>query len=160
MALALQVANLVRQKTYMSIRTPGVFYELKALFLHLASNKQNPDLQLVNIDGTVVSSDGGAADQVIANASCTLYAVYLFKDGTVATWFKLTDNATTGASNGSADFSTVVTAKGEEDLFTWPSGHQFVNGITIREDTTAIGSTRTLRANEIDGFVIIGAPNS
>lgn len=157
MSLSLQSANLVRQKTYMSVRNGGIFMELKALFLHLASNKSNPDLQLVNIDGGATASDGGnTASQVAANVACTLYAVYAKKTGAVATWLKVTDNATTATTNGGADFSTVLTVAKDETLFTWPTGHAMANGITYTEDTTATGSTLNLLANRIDGFIIFG----
>jgi hypothetical protein len=159
MSLSTQSANLVRQKTYMINRNPGVFYALKALFLHLACNKNNPDLQLVNIDGTSLASDGGAAaDQVIANVACTLYAIYLLKRGSVATSFKMNDSATATVGDGTdTGPNFVVTTLAEEDLFLLPSGHAMANGIAISEDTTQTGDTATLKANRIDGFFIISA---
>lgn len=158
MAISTQNANLVRQKTFMINRNPGVFYALKALFLHLAANKSNPDLQLVNIDGGATASDSGnTANQVVANAACTLYCVYLKKTGATGTWFKLTDNATTATTNGGADLSQKVTTANEEVLFLYPTGHAMANGITYTEDTTATGSTLNVLANRIDGFVILGA---
>ena len=160
MSLSLQNANLPRQKTYMINRNPGVFYELKALFLHLAANKGNPDLQLVNLDGTFLASDGGNnANQVIADSPCTLYAIYGKKFGTVATWLKYNDSATVTVGDGS-DTATVKWSNataGEERLFTFPVGQVYANGIAVAENTTALATTKTLKANRIDGFFLIGA---
>lgn len=157
MAISTQNANLVRQKTFMINRNPGVFYALKAFFLHLAANKGNPDLQLVNVDGTSMASDGGAADQVIANAACTLYAVYLKKVGSTAVWFKVGDSATVAAGDGTDVLTHKLTTLAQEDLLLYPTGMAFANGISIEEDTTSTGTTRTLAANRADGFIILGA---
>lgn len=158
-AVTTQAANLVRQKTYMINDNPGVFYALKALFLHLATNKGNPDLQIVNVDGTFVSSDGGAnANEVVVSSAGNLFALYLKQRGLAAeTWFKWTDNATTCTTNGGADFTygfnnAVVK---EEVLFLHPVGRTFANGVTMTENTTATGSTLTLKANRLDGYFII-----
>lgn len=157
MAITTESANRVRQKTYMINRNAGVFYALKALFLHLAANKGNPDLQIVNIDGNATASDGGnVASQVVANAACTLYAIYLKKSGAALTVFKGTDNATT-ASSTAEDVECSMTTKSEENLLLFPSGHACANGFTYTENTTQSGSTLNLLANRIDGFVILGA---
>jgi hypothetical protein len=160
MAITLENANLTRQRAYFQSgeRTSGIFYLLKSFFLHLAANKGNPNLQLVNIDGNLTASDGSnTTSNVAANAACTLYLIYLRKKGTVATWFKATDNATTATTNGGADITQVVTTSADEVLLTYPTGHSMVNGITYTENTTATGSTGQLLANRIDGFIILGA---
>lgn len=158
MALTLEAANRVRQKTLAFSRNAGVYRELFAFFLHMAANKGNPDLQIVNVDGTSMSSDGGAASQVIANVAGTLYIIYLKKTGTVATSFKANDNASTAAGDGTdTGPNQVITTAAEEVLFTYPTGHALANGLTIREDTTQTGTTRTLKANRLDGFIIVGA---
>lgn len=156
-ALTTESANRVRQKTYMVNRNAGVFYALKALFLHLAANLSNPDLQLVNIDGTSMSSDGGAAQQVVVSSACSIYAIYTKKTGSVANWFKLTDHATTCQTNGTEDFHARTTTAAEERLYLFPSKFAMANGITIDENTTATGATETLKANRQDGFFILGA---
>lgn len=160
MALTLESANRVRQKTFAFSRNPGIFYLLKALFLHFAANKSNSiQLQLVNVDGTSMSSDGGAAQQVVANVACTLYAIYLITrtTGPTTTWFKLTDNASTCTTNGGEDIHYAFKAKSEERLYVAPIGHAMSNGITIDENTTATGGTETLKANRLDGFIILGS---
>lgn len=158
MALTTQNANLVRQKTFMINRNAGVFYALKALFLHLAANKGNPDLFLKNIDGTYSASDGGNnASQVLVDAACTLYAIYVKKSGSTATFLKVSNHASTASTDGTEDLSYKVTTSAEEDLFLFPSGRALATGLTITENTTATGSTLTLAANRLDGFVIVGA---
>ncbi len=157
MAFTASNANLVRQKTYMINRNPGVFYALKALFLNLAANKGNPDLQLVNIDGLLNASDGGAAENIVCAGACHLYAVYGKKTGTTTTYLKFTNNATTAATDGSQELTIPFTDKGEENLIIFPNPHTFGTGITVSADTTVTGSTDTLKANRVDGFAIIGA---
>lgn len=158
MALTTISANLVRQKTYMNVRTPGVFYALKALFLHLVANKGNPDLFLKNIDGTYSSSDGGnTASQVLVDAACTVYAIWLKKTGSTATWMKFSNHASTASTDGTEDLSYKLTTSAEEDLFLFPSGRAFSTGVTMTENTAATTSTLTLLANKVDGFIIVGA---
>lgn len=164
MALSLQTANLVRQKTYMINRNPGVFYALKALFLHLAANRGNPDLQIVNVDGTNLASDGGnTTPQVVANVACTLYALYLKKLGATQTWFKLNDSASTVTGNGTDTMTFALNTTDQagdtskfEYLFLYPQGYSMANGLCVTEQTTATGTTQTLKANRADGFIIIG----
>lgn len=166
MALTLQAANLVRQKAMItagtvsgSVANPqAILWALKALFMHLASNKQNPDLKIVFIDGGATASDSGnTASQVVSDSACTLYAILLKKTGTTATWFKITNHATTATTDGTEDFSYKLTDAGEVDLFLFPFGRALSTGLTYTEDTTATGSTLNLLANRIDGFVIVGA---
>jgi len=157
MALTLEAANRVRQKTYMFARNPGVYYSLQKFFLHLSTNKGNPDLQIVNVDGTSTASDGSAADLVIANAAGNLFAIYLIQRGTTAVWFQAKDNATSTSKDGTDDLSTKfgnATTK-EETLFLYPVGKTLANGLTVSETTTATGAVRTLKANRLDGFIII-----
>ena len=153
----LTTAQLVRQQTYASNRLPGVFYGLKALFLSLAANQGNPNLFLWNIDGTYSSSDGGNnASQVVSSVACHLYAIYLYKNGTTVTWFKATDNATTATTNGGQNIQQAMTTAKDQYLFTYPTGFALANGLTITENTTATGSTLTVKANNITGFIILG----
>lgn len=164
MALTVSSANLARQKVYLTIgngtstlpNSPFNFYALKALFLHLAANKGNPDLFYKNIDGAVHSSDGTATvSQVLVDAACTLYAVFLRKRGSTETVLKASNNATTAATDGTQDLAFALTAAGTE-LIVYPDGRAFSTGLTVTEDTTRTGSTLTLAANRIDGFVIVG----
>lgn len=168
MAVAPVNANIARQKAYNfvyaaspatlgTIDSPFNFYAVKALFLHLAVNKNNPDLQFIPIDGAFSSSDGGAnASQVLVAGASTLYAVFLRKRGTTETIFKASNNATTAATDGTQDLAFALTAAGTE-VIVYPDGRALATGLTVTENTTRTGSTLTLLANRIDGFVIVGA---
>lgn len=169
MAVSTESAGRVRQKAYQAVYafgtgqtastncSPYLYYSLKALFLHLAANKGNPDLQYVNVDGTLSSSDGGnSASQVLVNGACTLYAVYLRKTGTTEVVFKLSNNASTAATDGTQDGAIALTAAGSV-VEVYPDGRALSTGLTVTENTTRTGSTLTLKANRADGFVIVSA---
>lgn len=166
MALSLQAGNLVWQKVKNALSTTNIaskgaspatqeaFLDLKK---YIAQDLRNIQLQFVPIDGTYNSSDGGNnVSQVLANAACTLYGIYLFKSGSTETIFKFSDNATTAATNGTQYGAIAKTAAG--DVFEiYPDGQALSSGLTVTEDTTRTGSTLTLLANQMSGFVVIGA---
>ena len=166
MALVTESAGRVRQKAFESTYgigtttipvSPFNYYALKSFFLHLAANKGNPDLFYKNIDGAYNSSDGGNnVSQILLDAAATLYAVFLRKRGTTETILKGSNNATTAATDGTQELAFAMTAAGTELIF-YPDGRALATGLTVTEDTTRTGSTLTLLANRIDGFVIIGA---
>lgn len=157
MAISTASANLARQKTYMINRNAGVFFALKGLFLHLAANKGNPDLQLVNVNSSLTGSDGTNADQVIADAACSIYAIYLKKRATATgVWFKASDHATV-ASATAGEVTQEGNTASQEHLLLYPNGWAQGTGFTIRQDTTAAGNTRSLLANGFDGFILLGA---
>lgn len=148
-------ANLVRQKTYMTKRNPGVFFALKALFLHLAV-KGVTDLSYTNIDPYTAASDGtNAVQQVIAAAANTLYAIYLKKGtGSTVSYVKVTNHAATGQTNGTGDLDYAITTALEENLLLWPNGHSLSAGLVISQNTAATGSTNSLLIDCCSGFVI------
>lgn len=158
MALSLESANKVRQKTRMFNLNPGVFYGLKALFLHLAANKGNPDLQFVPFSGTEVASDGSNADKVIADAACKIYAFYAKKRATAtATWFKGQDHAS-AATPTDPTYLREFNESGQVVFELYPDGYAQGTGWTVEQSTDDItGSTRTLAADSVDGFYILGA---
>lgn len=158
MALSLQSAGIVRQKARSITRNPGIYRVLQALFMHLASNKGNPDLQWVPWSGTELGSDGGNADKVLADAACRVYAIY-FKKAATATgaWIKFSDHAS-AASATAGEFTAEFNAASEERIAIFPDGFAQGTGWTMRQDTTAAGSTRTLLANAVHGFALISAP--
>lgn len=159
-------AGKVRQKAYAATYgtststvpvSPFDFYAVKAFFLHIAANKGNPDLRYVNIDGVFSSSDGGAnASQVLVDGPCTLYVVYLRKTGATETIVKISNHATTAGTDGTQDLAFALTAAGTE-FVVYPDGRAESAGLTATENTTRTGSTLTLKANKVDGFVIVSA---
>jgi hypothetical protein len=168
MALTTESAGRVRQKAYMSVygnatgtssnsNSPLNFYIFKQLFLHLAINKGNPDLAFKAVDGTYSSSDGGNnASQVLVDAACTLYAVFLRKLGSTESIFKWTNHASTASTDGTQDGAIAQTAAGSV-VEIYPDGRALSTGLTVTENTTRTGSTLTLKANRQDGFVIVSA---
>lgn len=165
MAISTQSANLVWQKvknylTNLNVASKGANPVTQNAFLalkqYLAQNKRNPDLQLVPIDGTVNSSDGGnTVSQILCNGACTLYAIYLFKKGATETIFKATNHASTATTDGTQDIAIAATVAG--DVFEiYPDGRALSTGLTVTEDTARTTATLTLAANQMSGFVILG----
>ncbi len=76
MAISLESAGKVRLKTYGAGLDPLVYAQLKAFFQHWATHKGNADLQFLPFTGTSIDDAGG---QVLADAACTVYAVYARK---------------------------------------------------------------------------------
>lgn len=166
MALTVQSAGLVRQKALHAagfasgavVNSQFDYWALKALFLHLAANKGNPDLKIVYIDGGATASNGGnTASQVVSDSACNIYAMFLKKTGATATSFKVTNHGSTAATDGTQEFGYILTVAGECNMFLFPDGHAMSTGCVYTEDTTATGSTLNLLANRIDGFIIVGA---
>jgi hypothetical protein len=148
MALVTQSGNLVWQKVknYLSnvnIASKGANPVSQNAFLalkqYLAQNKRNPDLKFCPVDGTVNSSDGGnTASQVLVDAACTLYAIYLVKKGSTETIFKWTNHATTAATDGTQDGAICATVAGDVAEI-YPDGRALSAGLTVTEDTTRTG---------------------
>jgi hypothetical protein len=165
-ALTTQSGNLVWQKVknYLSnvnIASKGVNPVSQEAFLglkkYLAQNKRNPDLQFSPIDGTLAASDGGnTVSNVLISSACTLFAIYLVKKGSVETIFKLSNNATTAAGDGTQDLAIAQTVAGDV-VEIYPDGRALSAGATFTEQTTRTTTTQTLLANQQSGFAIFGA---
>ena len=158
MALATESAGKVRQKTYEINRGPGVFYALKALFLHLATNKGNPDLQLVNIDSAVVD-DAGGQDHGI-DAACKVYAIYLKKKATAtAVAYVLLDDATNDAGGETdARVQLWLSAASQEVLAIYPDGLDFTTGLVSKAYSNGYGGAAdSAAADTPNGFIVLGA---
>lgn len=168
MALATQNANLVRQKAYTAVysalkvgtttaQSPYHFYAIKALFLHLAANKGNPDLQFIPYAAEdIATGTTGYNPDVDA---CKVYAFYIAgrrASATTVAFISLHDATTNGATT-----TTIATQRlnltGQQALFVWPDGFPIATDITIASADAVGGSTETTAALAADGFVIIGA---
>lgn len=158
MALTLEAANKVRQKTRMLNLDPGVFYGLKSFFLYWNQFRSNETLQFVPFSGAEVAADDGNADKVIADAACKIYVFYGKKRNTAtATWFKGQDHAST-ATPTDPTFLLEFNAANQIAFEVYPAGYAQSAGWTIEQSTDDItGSTRTNAADSVDGFYIIGA---
>lgn len=165
MALTTQNANLVRQKAYNAVysplgsstssSSPFHFYAIKALFLHLACNKNNPDLQFVPYNYTQATTNGGTS---LVGGACTLYAWYgkaQRSTGTTASFQALHD-----AADNSASTTTVWTAKinatGQSFLFVEPNGRAIATDVVISAATAVGGATESTNTDATNGFVIVG----
>lgn len=166
MAVSLQAGNIVWQKVKNALSAQNVSSKgtnpvtqnaFLALKQYLSQNKKNPNLQFIPIDGTVNSSDGSnSANQILNAGALTVYAIYLYKSGSTETIFKGSNNATTAATDGTQDLAIAATVAG--DVFeVYPDGRALSTGLTVTENTTRTGSTLTVLANQMSGFVIVGA---
>jgi hypothetical protein len=109
---------------------------LKTLFMTLGQTRKNPNLQIVEL------ADSSTTDQVVADAACKLYAVFL-KCGSTSRDFRAADHA---SSANSPTITVPITASGTA-LLIHPEGRALTTGFTI--DFSGAGAT---------GFVVIGAP--
>lgn len=163
MALATQNANLVRQKVYSFVygkgtttnpMSPGHFYAVKALFLHLAANKSNPDLQYVPFTASQIVVNGGYTASVTA---CTLYAFFgraRRTTGTTASFIAMHDAVD---NNSAAILANHINATGQSFLNLYPDGKPFATDITVSAATTIGGATESSATDAVDGFYVVGA---
>lgn len=155
MALSLESANLVRQKTRMYTKNPLIFYTLKAFFLYHSTNKGNADLQFITIDDADVTGTDGV---VAADAAATLYVAYVKKRGTATdSYFKLFDDATNDGTAGDERITIPLLEASEDHILVFPSGVTFATGIVATSHTSADGTTDSTAGDSGDGFLIIGA---
>lgn len=151
MALTLSDANLVRQRVVAETREPHIQALLKVLFSHIAQHKGNCDLQLVNFAIA-------AADIVIADVACRLYALYYDRPSTaVASWLKGSDHATTAAQDPDVIIPIVASHDGKGQMLVFPSGLALANGLSIASHTAINGTTDSSAPERGTGFAIVGA---
>lgn len=156
MALTTESAGRVRQKTKEFSKSPGIFYALKSLFLHLAANKGNPDLAFLPITSTSIDDSGG---QVLVDAACTLYAVYAKKLATATdVYLAIFDDATDDAGAGT-DGRIVLPflAASEESFWMNPNGLTMATGVVAKAYTDFDGTTDSTDTDCPNGFAIVAA---
>ena len=155
MAITLESANLVRQKTRRYTRNPLVSWALKSFFSYHSSIKGNPDLQLVYVD-----DDGttGADGVVVADAACVVYVAFVRKRATATdSYFKLFDNATVDTTTTEQRLSMALLEASEDQIAIFPSGLTMASGVVATSHTNAQGTTDSTAGDSGDGFIIIGA---
>ena len=155
MAFTLEDALRVKQKTLAHTRKAASQSVLRTLFSHLAQHKKNPDLKFAAIYG-LESADVAASD-----AACRVYAVLLRKPAasTVDAWGKFSDHATVAAA--AADFAEkfIGTSGGGQELCAvFPDGMLLGTGCTFGCHTAKDGNSKSLVADAVVGFAILGAP--
>ena len=154
MALSLESASKVRQKTRALTLDPSVFLALKGFFSYWSSNKGNADLQLIPIaDADVTGTDG----VISADAATVVYVVYI-KKGTTATdsYFKLFDDVTDDSTSTDARLSMALLEASEEHLVIYPKGLTMATGIVATSHTDSAGSTDSTAGDSGNGFLIVG----
>lgn len=162
MAITLESAGRVRQKVNAEGRapnagpSPGVFYALKALFLHLAANKGNPDLAWLPILGTTADDASG---QILADAACTLYAVWGKKPATATDAYLVIFDDAADDTGAGTDGRVVIPflVSNEEGFYMNPDGLTMAAGVVAKSYTDFDGVTDTAAGDAPNGFVIIGA---
>lgn len=163
MALSTESAGRVRQKCYGFSRNNLVTQSLKALFLHLATQKGNPDLQYAPFLGTTIDDAGG---QVLIDAPCTLWAVYARKGtldmrtagtGTDA-YLVIFDDATDDAGAGTDGRLVLpLLVASEEAWWASPDGVVMGTGVVAKSYTDFDGTTDSSAGDAPNGFVIVSA---
>ena len=162
MALSLQAASLVRQKTKMYNLSPAVFYALKAFFLYWATNKGNADLQYIPFSN-ITSADPGICQATgyspIGAVTSTVHVLYARNDGTGdgTNSFISLHNNTTNTDVDLAFVTGLISDDNDEFLFVSPKGITFGTDLTISAATTNGGATESAAANAANGFVIVAA---
>lgn len=170
MALATQNANLVRQKAYNAVYGTGTgtttnsvspyhFYAIKALFLHLAMNKGNPDLQFIPYTAEQATTNAGYSPDIDA---FTLYAWFgkaRRTSGTTAAFEAILDGSAGSDSDAVTTHISIhrIRATGQSFLEVWPNGYAFATDLVITSNTLVAGVVESSAANSTDGFLIVGA---
>lgn len=155
MAITLEAANLVRQKTRAYTRDPYVLGVLKTFFHNHATNKANADLQLVYVDDTDTTGTDGV---IVANAACVVYVAFVRKRATATdSYFKLYDNASADTTTTDARVVIPLLEASEDQIIVFPDGLTMANGVVATSHTESSGETDSTAGDSGDGFVIIGA---
>lgn len=163
MAITLENAGKVRQKAYGLGLNPLVYRQLQAFFQYWATQKGNADLQFVPFLSTTIDD---ATGQVLADAACTLYAVYGRKGtldqrtaGTETdSYLVIFDDATDDAGAGTDGRVVLPFLVGSESrLYLDPSGVVMAAGVVAKAYTDFDGTTDSSAGDAPNGFVIIGA---
>ena len=155
MAITLESANLVRQKTRMYTRDPFVLGVLKTFFHNHSTQKRNPDLQLVLIDDADVT---GADGVIVADAACTVYVAFIRKRATATdSYFKLFNNATVDTTTTDARLSIALLEASEDQIMVFPDGLSMATGVVATSHTESQGTADSTAGDSGDGFIILGA---
>lgn len=163
MAISLESAGKVRQKLYSLGLDPLVYRQLQAFFQYWAIHKGNADLQYLPFLGTDIDDAGG---KVLADAACTVHAVYGRKgtldgktDGTATdAYLVIFDDATDDAGAGT-DGRLVIPFMVADEQHLWISGSGIVcaTGVVAKSYTDFDGTIDSSAGDAPNGWVLIGA---
>lgn len=155
MAISTQAIGLAKRRAFnfLSLNcNPETRGLIGDLFQTLAQLRKSPDLQIVEFD----LQTSAAADAVIADAACKIYAIVVKKANATAAWLKGSDHASASSSTA-AEWMVELNAAGET-VHVFPAGYAQGTGWTLGADTTASGTTNSTAGDGPKGFAIIGAP--
>ena len=141
--MALLTQNIVKAKrrAFSAVKTfnlsSSLSQVLSALFQEISQKYGAVDLQVVELDNL------GTTDQVVADAPCKLYGLFL-KGGSAGGDYRSADHASSAAT----PTTTIPVAVSGQVVYAIPAGKSFTTGLTVDAS----------QANAWTGFAIIGAP--
>ena len=166
MALTLESAGLVRQKTNMYNLNSFNRKSLQAFFHYWATNKGNTNLQFIPFSNSTVASDtstGGCCTDTgwspIAGVTSTVHVFYAKNDGTgdgTDSYVSLV-NSTANTTASAFYITGLISDDNDEFLFVYPNGLIFGTDLTVSATTTLGGATESASSNAANGFVIVAA---
>lgn len=139
-----QVGNLINSFS------PSIQLQAKMLKSWMSQVLGNPDIQVVPFDRL------SSSEVVIADAACTLYAIFAKKTTATATFTKATDSAS-ASSDTAAEIVIKMAGALRYQALCFFNGLAMANGITMQGNTTADGGTGS-STDGANGFVILGRP--
>lgn len=154
MALSLEAAGLVKQKTRHRTRDPLVNHALQAFFARHAQ-KGNADLQLVEIDDTDLTGTNGV---IVATPAAVVYVAFIRKRATATdSYFKIYDDATVDTTATDARVVLPLLEASEDNIVIFPDGLDMADGIVATSHTTPLATVDSTAGDSGDGFIILGA---
>lgn len=152
LGLTLEDINLVKRRTRWDTRKPGAAEALRSLWKHMEALR-NPDLKFLAISGLET------ADVALSDAACRLYALYLQKPtaSTVDAWMHLSDHATVSSSGDVTIKFKGTSGGGQVHCTVFHDGLMLATGATVGCHTAVGGTGKSLVADAVTGFGIVGA---
>lgn len=163
MAVSLESSNKVWQKVKTALTAgtnaagpgtnPVAYDAFDALRRYLATQKANPDLQVIPFTEAQLDAAGGT---VLLAGAAKIYGIYIRKEASGTdnfAWFY--DDATddTTAANARVQFPLLVSL--DQQFYINPAGLDIATGIVGTQYTGPLGTTDG--SNGGDGFIIVGA---
>jgi len=145
----------IKQKARVdSAKSPAVAKALRALYEHLSETY--PGRQFLYIGLTT----SGAADVVLSDSPCKIYAIMFKKraGSTTASWLKFEDATSVGAEADIGFKLNATAAATKAQCVIFPDGLPIATALEAASHTAQDGTTDSAAADSVDGFVILGAP--
>lgn len=154
MALALENANKVRQKTRNFNIDPAAARALKSFFLYWSEQKGNADLQIFDFSEAEADAAGGTAK---LDGACRVHFIYVKKEAEgTNNYFKIFDDATDDTTTTDQTVAIPLFDASQAVAVVDQVGLPLATGIVVTQHTTSEGTTDG--SNGGSGFIIVGAP--